>query len=116
MAPTLITAGSVAGDARVPAVPASPLLATTVTPACTAASLASVIGSLALSGNGLPPNDSLSTSTWSCSTAHSMACTKLEVVVYPRLLKTFSPTSEAPGAMPRIRMLHGDGSGWAALT
>ncbi len=50
-------------------VPASPVEATTVTPASTAALSASVIGSLPLSGNGLPPKDSLITSTPAVLTA-----------------------------------------------
>ena len=53
----------------VPVVPASPVLATTVTPASTAALSASEIGSLPVSGNGLPPNDSLITSTSATFTA-----------------------------------------------
>ena len=63
VAPEAITLGSVDGEPKVPAVPASPVLTTTVTPARTAALLASEIGSFALSGNGLPPKDSLITST-----------------------------------------------------
>src|SRR5262245_16567749 len=50
VAATLMTFGSLAGAPTVPLVPASPELATTVTPASTAASLASVIGSSPLSG------------------------------------------------------------------
>ena len=58
-----MTPAEVDGEPIVPFVPASPVLATTVTPAATAASSASEIGSSLLSGYGLPPNDSLSTST-----------------------------------------------------
>ena len=32
------------------------------------------------------------------------------------LENTFRPTSEAPGAMPSMRIVHPGGSGWAALT
>ena len=64
-----ITNGSLDGVPMVPFVPASPVLATTVTPASTAALSASEIGSSPLSGNGLPPNDSFSTLTWSTFTA-----------------------------------------------
>jgi hypothetical protein len=42
--------GSVAGEPIVLAVPASPVLATTVMPAAVAAALASAMGSFALSG------------------------------------------------------------------
>jgi hypothetical protein len=50
--------------------PASPEETTTVTPAATAASLNSFIASSeAVSGNGLEPNDSLITFTWSVWTA-----------------------------------------------
>src|ERR1700690_3395401 len=111
VAPAAITLDCVDGEPKVPAVPASPVLTTTVTPARTAASFAREMGSLASSGNGLPPKDSLITSTSSCSTAYSMACTKLDVVLGLICEKTFKPTSEAPGAMPRMRILHGDGNG-----
>ena len=53
--------------------PASPLLATTVTPAATAAWSARDTGSSWVFGTGFPPMDSLSTFTWSCITAHSIA-------------------------------------------
>src|SRR4051794_27088383 len=69
VAATPMTAGLVDGEPLVPLVPASPVLATTVTPAATAASSASAIGSSSVSGNGLPPNDSLSTSTPATFTA-----------------------------------------------
>ena len=59
----------IAGEPIVLVVPASPLLATTVTPAATAASSASEIGSSLVSGNGLPPNDSLITSAPATLTA-----------------------------------------------
>ena len=69
-APAEITFGSVAGEPMVLVTPASPLDTVTVTPALTAASLASLVRSrLAESGNGLPPNDSLITLTWSTLTA-----------------------------------------------
>jgi hypothetical protein len=59
-----MTLGSVAGEPMVLAEPASPLETVTVTPAATAASLNSFITSSAVtSGNGLLPNDSLSTLT-----------------------------------------------------
>jgi hypothetical protein len=63
LAPTPMTLGSVAGDPTVPAVPASPVLDVTVTPAAIAALSAKVIGSFPVSGYGLPPKDSLRTST-----------------------------------------------------
>ena len=116
LAPAAMKLGLVAGEPRVPAVPASPVLTVTVTPAATAASLARLIGSLSGSGKGLPPNDSLMTSTSSTTTAYSTAWTKLDVVVYPSWLKTLRPTSDAPGAMPRTRMLQGDGRGRPGLT
>src|SRR5713101_5557124 len=100
-----MTLGSVDGDPSVLADPESPLLATTVTPAATAASSAREMGSSALSGKGVPPKDSLITSApW--STAYSMACTKLEVVVLLVWPKTLRAITEAPGAMPRILMKH----------
>ena len=58
-----------AGEATVPEVPASPVEATTVTPASTAALSARVIGSSPLSGNGFAPKDSLMTSTPATLTA-----------------------------------------------
>src|SRR4051812_8006683 len=69
VAATPITFGSLDGEPMVLVVPESPVLATTVTPASTAASSASEIGSLPVSGNGLPPNDSLMTSTPATFTA-----------------------------------------------
>lgn len=49
-APTSMTPGELAGDPVVPPMPASPLLATTVTPAATAFSSNTEIGSVPLSG------------------------------------------------------------------
>src|SRR5262245_54425462 len=69
VAATPMTSGLVEGEPDVPLVPASPVLETTVTPAATAASSASAIGSSSVSGNGLPPNDSFNTSTPATSTA-----------------------------------------------
>src|SRR5690349_1372300 len=69
VAATPITFAELDGEPTVPVVPASPVLATTVTPASTAALSASEIGSLPLSGNGLAPNDSLMTSTPATFTA-----------------------------------------------
>src|SRR4051812_29096917 len=63
VAATPITLAEVDGEPTVPLVPASPVLATTVTPASTAAASASEMGSLLLSGNGFAPKDSLMTST-----------------------------------------------------
>src|SRR4051794_20891471 len=104
-----MTLGSVEGEPNVPAVPASPVLATTVTPAATAASSARAMGSLALSGMGLPPNDSLMTSApW--STAYSMACTKLELNVTLFWAEALSAITDAPGAMPRMVMKQGMGA------
>jgi len=64
-----ITAGSVAGEPMVFAVPASPLETLTTTPALTAASSNSLTTSCAVSGSAFPPNDSFSTFTLSVSTA-----------------------------------------------
>ena len=70
VAPAEITAGSVAGEPIVLVGPASPEDTVTVTPAFTAASSAIRVRSrLAVSGNGLSPNDSLITLTWSTWTA-----------------------------------------------
>src|SRR5215475_4094292 len=69
VAATPITSGLVDGEPWVPLVPASPVLDTTVTPACTAALSASAIGSFSVSGNGFEPNDSFSTSTPATFTA-----------------------------------------------
>ena len=69
-APTEITAGSEAGEPIVLSGPASPLATTTVVPAATARSLNSLTASREVtSGNGLAPNDSSSTLTWTASTA-----------------------------------------------
>src|SRR6478736_9406170 len=62
VAATPITALLEAGEPTVPVTPASPVLATTVTPAATALASARLIGSVLVSGYGLPPNDSFSTS------------------------------------------------------
>ena len=65
-----MTFGSVAGEPMVLVEPASPVETTTVTPAATAASSNCLVASSAVtSGNGLEPNDSLITLTWSVSTA-----------------------------------------------
>ena len=65
-----MTSGSVAGEPMVLVAPASPVEETTVTPAATAASSNCLVTSSAVtSGKGLLPNDSLSTLTWSVSTA-----------------------------------------------
>ena len=65
-----MTSGSVAGEPIVLVEPASPLETTTVTPAATAASSNCLVtSSEVMSGNGLLPNDSLMTLTWSVSTA-----------------------------------------------
>src|SRR4051812_2354219 len=69
VADTPITFGEVDGEPSVLVRPESPVLATTVTPASTAASSARVIGSLPLSGKGFPPKDSLMTSTPATFTA-----------------------------------------------
>src|SRR3984957_11743160 len=61
VAPTLRTFGSVAGDPIVLVMPPSPLDATTVTPAATAASSAIRVTSAARSGKLLLPKDSLMT-------------------------------------------------------
>src|SRR5215475_2919429 len=115
VAPTAITCPELAGEPTVPAVPASPVLVTTVTPAAIAALSARLIGSSAVSGNGLPPNDSLSTSAPSL-TAYSMAWMNREVGAELELPKTFRPIRLAPGAMPTIRMLQPGGSGCAGFT
>jgi hypothetical protein len=69
VAPASITFGSVAGEPMVLVDPASPLDTTTVVPAATAASSKALVTSCVESGIGLPPKDSLSTSTWSTATA-----------------------------------------------
>ena len=62
--------GSVAGLPIVLVVPASPEETVTVVPAATAMSLNSEMAlRAAASGIGLPPKDSLMTSTWSVLTA-----------------------------------------------
>jgi hypothetical protein len=63
LAPTLITFGSGEGEPIVLVNPASPELTTTVMPAATAASLASLVRSTAVPGKGFDPNDSLMTLT-----------------------------------------------------
>ena len=68
-APAEMTFGSTAGEPTVLNGPASPVEATTVTPAATAASSASATGSRPSVGYALPPNDSLMTSTLSVVTA-----------------------------------------------
>ena len=96
--------------------PASPLLDTTVTPAATAAASASATGSSWVFGSGLAPMDSLSTLTWSCTTAHWTAW-MIWLLKKPALgPATFSTARLAPGAMPSILMLHPGGSGCAGLT
>jgi len=69
VAPAEITDGSVAGEPMVDWVPESPDEAVTTTPALVAALSNSLTTSCVLSGYSLPPNDSLITFTWSCSTA-----------------------------------------------
>ena len=65
-----MTFGSEAGEPIVLNGPASPAATTTVTPAATAMLLnSSTASSEETSGNGLAPNDSLSTFTCSVSTA-----------------------------------------------
>ena len=65
-----MTFGSEAGEPIVLNGPASPAATTTVTPAATALLLnSSTASSEDTSGNGLEPNDSLSTFTCSVSTA-----------------------------------------------
>src|SRR5665213_825984 len=116
VAPAAMDHGLVDGEPSVPAVPASPVLTTTTTPAWTAAWLASEVGSVPLSGTALLPKDSLITSTSSCVTTYSIDSTKAASEVKPSSPKTLIPTSDAPGAMPRMRILQGEGSGCAALT
>src|SRR5215469_12612590 len=70
VAPTASTPGVVAGEPMLLDGPASPLLATTVTPAATAALSAKATGSSRVFGIGFPPNDSFRTLTWSTRTAH----------------------------------------------
>ena len=114
--PTAITPGVVAGEPMLLNGPASPLLATTVTPAATAAWSARATGSSWVFGTGLPPMDSLSTLTWSCRTAHSTAWMICELKKPALLPATFSTARLAPGAMPLILMLQPGGSGCAGLT
>jgi hypothetical protein len=114
-APTLITCGSPAGLPTVPLGPASPLAVTTVTPAATAAWLASDSGSLWRSGNGLLPSDSFMTSTLSTVTAYSTPCTIWAVVACCEPA-TFIAARDAPGATPLIRMVQPAGSGEAGFT
>ena len=84
-------------------------------PDFTSCSLNTAVGSSVVSGNWLLPNDSLMTSTWSFVTAQSRACKIAELNANPPAGKTFSPTSEAPGAMPRTRILQPAGSGCAGI-
>src|SRR5215471_303574 len=115
VAPTPIT-GLVAAVLPIVLVkPASPLLATTVIPAATAFAFAIWTASSRSSGNGLAPNDSLITFTWSCSTAQSIAWMMVESNA-PPVPKTLRATRLAPGAMPLTRMVQPGGSGWAGLT
>jgi len=114
--PTAITPGVVAGEPMLLNGPASPLLATTVTPAATAAWSARATASSCVFGIGFPPMDSFSTLTWSCRTAHSIAWMICELKKPGALPATFSTARLAPGAMPSILMVQPAGSGCAGLT
>src|SRR5215472_11291144 len=114
--PTAITPGVVAGEPMLLNGPASPLLATTVTPAATAAWSASDTGSSCVFGIGFPPIDSFRMFTWSCCTAHWTAWMICELKNPALDPATFSTARLAPGAMPSILMLHPAGSGCAGLT
>ena len=116
MPPTAITPGVVAGEPMLLNGPASPLDATTVTPAATAALSASETGSFSVFGSGLPPIDSLRMLTWSCRTAHSMPWMIVELKNPAFGPERFITARLAPGAMPSILMLQPGGSGWAGLT
>src|ERR1700680_4871091 len=108
--------GSLAGEPMVLVGPESPELATTVMPAATALSLAMATGSFALSGNGLPPKDSLRMLTLSTLTAQSMAWTIVESKNPALLPATFITAMLAPGGTPLMRMLQLGGRGCAAFT
>src|SRR5215472_686277 len=100
--------GLVAGVPIVLVTPASPEDAATVTPALTAASSARLTRSrLALSGNGLPPNDSLSTLTWSWVTAQSIPTSSTELKTTLDDPNTLMPTMLAPGAAPSTLIRQG---------
>src|SRR5215211_7477669 len=117
-----MTSGSTAGEPTVLVGPELPVAATTVTPAATAASFAIATGSSPIVGYallpkyGLPPKDSLITSTPATVTAYSTACTSSELNATLLEPNTLRPTSEAPGATPRTLMVQPAGSGWAELT
>src|ERR1700733_5109767 len=109
-APAAITFGSVAGEPSELKTPASPLATVTTTPASTAASLNCLKTSIAVtSGKGLPPSDSLRTSTWSTVTAYSIAWRILDVRVSSNDPKMSYPAMEAPGAIPSMRTRHAVG-------
>ncbi len=99
-----------------PSAPLSPVLATTTTPAATAAWSASATGSSWVFGTGFPPKGSLSTLTWSTMTAHWTAWRIVELKTAEPLPKASIIATSAPGAMPSILMLQPGGSGCAGLT
>ncbi len=68
-----------------------------------------------MSGRSSPPNDSLSTLTWSTATAQFIPWMIVEVNALPSEPNTFIAYSVAPGATPSILMLQPVGSGLAAL-
>src|ERR1700759_256522 len=76
--PESITNGSVAGSDGLAVAPESLDPCETTTPDRTAASLNSLMRSRAVSGMVKSPNDSLSTSAWSCVTAQSSPWTITE--------------------------------------
>src|ERR1700691_338787 len=112
VAPTLITLGSAAGEPMVLALPASPALTTTVTPAATAASFASRVTSSAVSGKLVDAKDSLMTLA-PLATAKLIASRMPDSVVSSSVAKTFSASTSAPGATPTILMSQPLGNGCA---
>ena len=105
-----MTSGSDAGEPMVLVLPASPELTTTVTPAATAASLASRVTSSAVSGKFVEAKDSLMTLA-PLATAKLIASRKPDSVVSLFVANTFSASTLAPGATPTILMSQPLGNG-----